>query len=76
MNTSIFGEDQDVIHVNHHPPFIDHVTKEIVHHSLEGRGGVAESEEHDSGFEQAMGTFECSFPLVTFLDAHVVVPRS
>ena len=66
------GEDHDVVNVNDYD--VVHVRKDFVHHSLERGGGVAESEEHDSGFVGSSMTDECCFPFITFLDLHIVVP--
>src|SRR5258708_3663602 len=48
--------------------------KDVVHHHLEHRGGVAQSEEHDSWFKQALVSPECGLPLITLLDPHIVEP--
>ena len=55
---------------------IDEVSKDVVHHSLEGGRGVAQPEEHDSGLIESPVCLEGCLPLVTFLDANVVVPPS
>ena len=44
----------------------------MVHHVLEGCGGVAESEIHDHGFVQPILCLERSFMLVTIFDAYFV----
>jgi hypothetical protein len=44
-----------------------------IHHHLEGGGRVGEAEEHDQWFEESFTGEECCFPLVSFLDAYVVV---
>ena len=66
-----FGEDHDVINVDNYGIF--HVSKNLIHHSLEHGQGVAESEEHDSGFVGSSVADECGFPFVTFLDPNIVV---
>ena len=65
--------NQEVIHVDDKPPFSNHVTERVVHESLEGCGGVGESEEHDSGFKQPfMGDKGC-FPLMSIFDSYIIV---
>ena len=68
------GVDKDVIHVAYHLPIVDELMENIIHHCLEHRRGVAKSEEHDSWFKQPSVSPECSLPLVSFLDLHVVEP--
>jgi len=43
---------------------------------LEGGGGVGQSKEHDSWFEQSCRGFEGGLPFVAFFDSDVVVPPS
>ena len=45
----------------------------MVHESLEGGGSIAESEEHDSGFEESHGGDESSLPLIFFPNMDVVI---
>ena len=66
--------DEDVVHINHNITFIDEFSEEVVHHRLEGGGGVCEAKEHDHGFEEASIRFERSFPLVAIAHANVIVP--
>ena len=44
----------------------------MVHERLEGRGSIAETKEHNGGFEETKRGDECSLPLVFFSDADVV----
>ena len=77
-NLPVFGEgggvDEDVIHVAYDFTTVNELTKDVVHHCLECHRGVAQSKEHDSWFEQALVGLECSLPLITLLDPHVVEP--
>ena len=41
---------QDIVHVNLAPSLVDFDPKDVVHHSLECSGGVAQSKEHDGRF--------------------------
>ena len=44
----------------------------MVHHVLEGRGGVTETKVHDHGFVQAILCFECCLVLISILDTHFI----
>ena len=46
-----FGEDQDVVQVDHHDTFRYEVPEDVVHHGLEGGRTVSYSKEHYQGFE-------------------------
>ena len=69
----ILGVDSHVVHIDLKPLFWKHICEDMVHESLEGGGSVAESKEHDGGFEESHGGNEGGFPLVFLLDANVVV---
>src|SRR5258708_19141804 len=77
-NLPVFGEgggvDEDVVHVAYDFATVDELTKDVIHHHLECCRGVAQSEEHDSWFEQALVSLECGLPLITLLDLHIVEP--
>ena len=66
--------DEDIIHIDRDISFIDELSKEVVHHRLEGGGGVHEAKEHDHRFEEATVRFEHSLPLVAIAHADVVIP--
>src|SRR5258707_10523649 len=68
------GVDEDVIHVAYDFTTVNELTKDVIHHCLEYHRGVAQSEEHDSWFEQASVSPECGLPLITLLDLHIVEP--
>ena len=68
---------QYVVHIDNNfysalRPLIFEWLKNVVHHVLEGCGGVAELEIHDHGFIQPVLRLECSFVLVTIFDAYFV----
>ena len=46
----------------------------VVHHGLEGGGGVSKSKVHDHGFPDAKIGLKCCFPLVAITDTDVVIP--
>ncbi len=68
------GVNEDVIHVAYYLAIVDELTEHVIHHCLECHRGVAQSEEHDSWFKQALVSLEHSFPLVTLLNPHIVEP--
>ncbi|KAF9800931.1 hypothetical protein IEO21_10257 [Rhodonia placenta] len=51
----------------------DEIMKNIIHHCLEGRGGVGEADEHHQGLIQPSVGHKGRFPLVTSFDPDVVV---
>ena len=69
----IFGVDSHVVHIDFKPLLWEHIRKDVVHECLEGGGGITESKEHDSGFEESYGGDERSFPLVFLPDMNVVI---
>ena len=74
MEGGVGGIDEKIIHVNNEPSFGNHVAEGVVHETLEGSGGVGESEEHHRGFEESFVGDEGRLPLVTIFDSYVVVP--
>ncbi len=77
-NLLVFGEgagvDEDVIHVAYYLAIVDELIEYVIHHCLECCRGVAQSKEHDSWFKQASVSLECSLPLITLLNPHIVEP--
>ena len=66
------GLDDDVIHEGRHS-LVEGIPKDVVDHTLECRWSIAESEWHDSVFEEAISAMKCHFPLVSLLDSDEVV---
>ncbi len=71
--------DTDVIHIDANGSaerfvFEDDVAIYEVHHSLEGRWRIGESEVHDCRLKEAVSGFECCLVFVSFADAYVIVP--
>ena len=62
-----------VVHVDLEPSLSDHVSKDVIHEHLKGRRGIAETEEHHSGFVESKRGDECCLPLVLLPDTNVVV---
>ncbi|KAF9796069.1 hypothetical protein IEO21_11038 [Rhodonia placenta] len=50
--------------------------EDVIHHRLEGRGGIGEAEEHHQGFVQSPVSHKGRLPFVTGFDANVVVSPS
>ena len=69
----VFSMNPQVVHIDFEPFFCDHVSKDEVHECLECRWGITETKEHDSGFKEAKGGYECSSPLILFSDTNVVI---
>ena len=69
----ILGVDSHIIHVDFKPLLWEHICKDVIHECLECGGSIAESEEHDGGFEESHGGNESGFPLVLLSDANVVI---
>ena len=76
MEGGVGGIDEKIIHIDNKPSFGNHIAEGVVHETLEGGGGVGESEEHHSWLEEPLMGNEGCFPLVTVLDSYVVVPPS
>ena len=65
--------DAQIIHVDFKPFFQDHVCEDMVHKCLKSWWSIAETEKHDCGFVETKGSDECSFPLILFVNANVVI---
>ncbi len=68
-----FREHKDVVHVNTDNSLPYQVREDVVHHRLERRRTVCESEEHHKRFKQSPVCLERGFPLVALLDPDIVV---
>ena len=66
-------DNEEVVHVDDEPSFSDHVSEGVIHELLEHGRGVAKTKEHDGGFKKSFVDDEGHLPLVTILDADVVV---
>jgi hypothetical protein len=63
-----------VIHIDGYISFVYQISKDGVHHGLEGGWGVGQAKEHYVWFEQSLICDKCRLPLVLFLDRDFVVP--
>ena len=52
---------------------VEGIPKDVVDHTLESRGCIAESDRHDSVFEEAVSATERCLPFVSLLDSDEVV---
>ena len=66
-------EDEDVVQVEADYALGDQILEYLVHHGLESGWAVGETKEHDQGFKKSSVCAECGIPLITFLDADIVV---
>ena len=52
---------------------VEGIPEDVVHYTLESCRGIAESELHDSVFEESVSATESRLPFVSFLDPDEVV---
>ena len=70
------GKDQDVVQVNSDLVIDNKILEDFVHHSLECCRGIGEAEKHNKRFKQSSGGSKSGFPLITFLNADIVISPS
>src|ERR1700748_3546425 len=68
------SEDENVVHVNNHHPLINELFEQLIHHSLECGGTVAQSKENDKWLEQSPVGSKCCLPLVAVFDPNIIIP--
>ncbi|KAG5349479.1 hypothetical protein C0989_003549, partial [Termitomyces sp. Mn162] len=68
-----FGIDEDVIKVHAHYALCYEVLEDVIHHGLEGGRAIGEPKEHNKQLKQSLIGPEDGLPLISFLDAHIVV---
>ncbi|KDQ30026.1 hypothetical protein PLEOSDRAFT_1027867, partial [Pleurotus ostreatus PC15] len=66
------GVDQNVIQIDNDHTFRNELPEEVVHHGLEGRWAIRQSEEHYQRLEESTRSPERGLPLVALLDPDVV----
>jgi hypothetical protein len=71
-----FHVDEDIVKVDADNTFHNQILEDVVHHRLEGRWGVGESEKHHQWFIEAMIHSKHCLPLVTLFHVHILVPPS
>ena len=72
----VWGEDEEVIHVDDKPPFHNHISEGVVHESLECSQRVGKSKEHDCWFKKPLVGDEGGFPLMAIFDVNIVIAPS
>jgi hypothetical protein len=68
-----FSVDCNVIHIDREPSLCHLLSEYHVHHHLEGGRQVCEAKKHYCWFEQSFWHEEGCLPLVSFLNANIVV---
>src|SRR6202453_1722969 len=73
--------DSDIVHVNSYDRpsygvFRDDIFVDLIHHRLEGCGGITQAKKHDCGLKESIACFEGCFMFVAFFDANIIVPPS
>src|ERR1700722_19099092 len=67
------GGDQEIVHIDVKPTFIEFLPEYLVHHCLERCRGVAKAEEHNKGLKTSAIRDEGHFPFIALLDPNVVI---
>src|SRR3981189_1733339 len=67
-------KDKNVVEIDGDDTLGDKVLEDLVHHRLEGRRAVGQSEVHHERFEQTAISSERRFPFIAFFYPHVVIP--
>jgi len=68
------GSDQEVIHIDMEPTFIELFPENLVHHYLEHGWWVTKTEEYDKGFEASTIRDESGLPFIALFDPDIVIP--
>src|SRR3981189_2130684 len=67
-------KDEDVVEINGDDTLGDEVFENLVHHHLEGRRAVGQSEVHHERFKQTAISSKRRFPSIAFFYPHIVIP--
>src|SRR3981189_1396758 len=67
-------KDKNVVEIDGDNTLGDKVFKNLVHHRLEGRRAVGQSEVHHKRFKQTAISSKCRFPFIAFFYSHIVIP--
>ena len=73
MGSLIGGEYEEVIHVDDEPSLSNYVSEGVIHEALKSSRRVVETKEHNGRFEQSFVGDEGCLPLMSILDADIVV---
>ena len=66
--------NREVIYVDDEPSISNHISKEVIHKSLECGRRVTETKEHDSWFKESFVSNEGRFSSMSILDMNIVIP--
>ena len=67
------GVNENIVNIDFYFPRKDEIPQNFRHHRLKGAWGVTKSIEHYQRFKESTICSECSLPLISFFDAHIVV---
>src|SRR3981189_2089252 len=67
-------KDEDVVEINGDDTLGDKVFENLIHHHLEGRRAVGQSEVHHERFKQTTISSKRRFPFIAFFYPHIVIP--
>ena len=73
MIRKVIAMQENVVHIDFKPSFINFLAENIIHHVLKCGGRVAKSKEHDHWFKESTIGFESCFPFISFLEIDVVI---
>lgn len=68
----IFGENENVIHIDKHK-VVNEISQYIVHHCLKNSGSIGESKRHYKILKVTQVSVECRFPIISLTDGNQVV---
>ena len=68
----VVGVDENVIEVDGNI-YVEEITKDVIHESLESSWSIGQSERHNKPFEGSVASPECCLPFVTFRNADKMV---
>src|SRR5258708_35652304 len=66
------GVNEYVIHIADGLIAVDEGVEDVIHHGLEGGGGVTQSEEHDKQLKESLVCGEGWLPLISFFETDIV----
>src|SRR5258708_7209104 len=66
------GVNEYVVHITDGFIVVNEGVEDVVHHGLEGGGGVAQSKEHDKWLKESSVCGEGCLPLVSFFERDIV----
>ena len=72
--------DSYVVHVDSYDSspycvFRDDILVDLIHHCLEGCGGITQAKKHDCGLKESIACFERCFVFIALLDAILLYPQ-